>query len=54
MPLGLMMGWPTPRFAGIQSWFENTLSYRRTSAGWRFTPTSNSTVSTAMPGRLIE
>ena len=54
MPLGLMMGWPTPRFAGIQSWFENTLSYRRTSAGWRFTPTSNSTVSTATPGRLIE
>ncbi len=54
MPLGLISGWPTPRFCGIQSWLENTLSYSRTSAGWRFTPTSNSTVATTMPGRLTE
>ena len=54
MPFGLTSGWPTPVPAGSQSALENTWLYRRTIAGWRSTPTVYSTVSTAMPGRLIE
>ena len=54
MPLGLTSGWPMPMPRGIQSWLENTWLYSRTSAGCRSTPTAYSTVSTAMPGRLIE
>ena len=54
MPFGFTIGWPTPTPCGSQSWLENTWLYRRTSAGWRCTPTSYSTVITAMPGRLIE
>ena len=40
--------------AAVKSALEKTWLYSRTSALWRGTPTSNSTVSTAAPGRLIE
>ena len=50
MPLGLMRGGSTPRPAGSQSALAFTVSYRRTSASVRGTPTLNCTVSTARPG----
>src|SRR3970282_2484564 len=54
MPWGWISGWPTPTPGGSQAWLENTWLYRRTIAVWRSTPTVYSTVSTAIPGRLIE
>lgn len=51
MPLGLMIGSSTPSPVGSQSAFEFTVSYSRTSASVRVTPTLNWTVSTARPGR---
>jgi hypothetical protein len=51
MPLGLMIGASTPRPLGSQSAFELTVSYSRTSASMRGTPTLNCTVITARPGR---
>ena len=51
MPLGLMSGAPTPRPRGSQSALALTVSYRRTSASVRGTPTLNCTVTTARPGR---
>ena len=50
-PLGLMMGAPTPKPRGNQSALAPTVSYRRTTAVWRGTPTLNCTVSSATPGR---
>ena len=54
MPIGRTSGWPTPRLGGTKPWFWNTWLYSRTIAVCRGTPTWNSTVITAMPGRLIE
>ena len=51
MPLGLMTGASTPSPLGSQSELAPTVSYRRTSASLRLTPTLNCTVSTAMPER---
>jgi hypothetical protein len=51
MPLGLTKGSPTPRPLGSQSAFALIVSYRRTSASVRGTPTLNCTVTTARPGR---
>ena len=51
MPLGLISGSPTPRPGGSQSALALTVSYRRTSASVRGTPTLNCTVITARPGR---
>ena len=51
MPLGLMMGSSTPRPFGSQSALEFTVSYSRTSASVRGTPTLNCTVMIATPGR---
>ena len=48
---GLISGSPTPRPRGSQSAFALTVSYRRTSASVRATPTLNCTVITASPGR---
>ncbi len=50
-PFGLMMGCSTPRPLGSQSALAPTVSYRRTTAAWRGTPTLNCTVTTATPGR---
>ncbi len=54
MPLGLMIGASVPRLGETQSRLELIVSYRRTSASTRGTPTLNCTVSTAMPGRETE
>ena len=54
MPIGLMMGSPTPSVGDTQSLFELMVSYRRTSAWVRSSPTLNCTVSTAMPGLVTE
>ena len=54
MPMGRTMGVSVPSPAGSQSWLAFSTSYRRTSASVRGTPTSNCTVSTAMPGRETE
>ena len=54
MPIGRTSAWPMPTPGGTQSWFEYTRLYTRTIASRRGTPTSNSTVNTAMPGRLTE
>ena len=54
MPLGLTSGGCTPRPWGSQSAFDCTVSYSRTSASVRGTPTLNCTVSTATPGRATE
>ena len=51
MPLGLINGVSTPRPLGSQSALELTVSYSRTSASVRGTPTLNCTVRTARPGR---
>jgi len=51
MPLGLISGVPTPSCGDSQSACDCTVSYRRTSAVWLGTPTSNCTVITAIPGR---
>ena len=50
MPLGLTIGSPTSSCAGSQSRLEWIVSYNRTSASVRGTPTLNCTVMTAMPG----
>ena len=54
MPLGLMIGGSTPRPLGSQSAFELTVSYSRTRASMRGTPTLYCTVRTARPGRETE
>ena len=54
MPFGLTKGAKTPNPFGNQSAFELTLSYRRTSASVRATPTLNCTVMIAIPGRDID
>ena len=54
MPLGLISGGPTPRPRGSQSALALTVSYRRTSASVRGTPTLNCTASTATPGFEID
>ena len=50
MPLGLMIGSSTPKPLGNQSALEFTVSYKRTSASVRATPTLNCTVMMARPG----
>ena len=50
MPLGLMRGCNTPKPLGSQSACELTVSYKRTKASVRGTPTLYCTVTTDMPG----
>ena len=51
IPLGLTIGLPTPKLCGNQSELEFKVSYKRTKASVRGTPTLYCTVTTAMPGR---
>ena len=50
MPLGLTMGGSTPSPCGSQSVLELSVSYKRTNASVRGTPTLYCTVITATPG----
>ena len=54
MPLGLMIGSPTPRLGESQSRWEKIVSYSSTSARSCGTPTLNCAVSTAIPGLETE
>ena len=54
MPLGTTTGVSVPTSRGNQFWLALSTSYSRTRASVRGTPTLNSTVTTARPGRATE